>query len=154
MFMTPREIMSQYQPMDADRQTTGGTTSSGSRPSTYTQNPEWPNQTARDYQGRTQRTSGGSKQYERYAAPESDEQLWARKADEASDYGLTDEIEQEGVIHPVRLGRSIGESGKPMVVGGHHRIAAQNELDPDKLMPVMHDINFWSARQDRYYRYR
>lgn len=133
MFMSANEIMAQYQPLDADRY--GGdeeehtTYSSGGG--------EYP--TARSWQQHhTRRTEGGSKLYIRGGEPESDEQLWERKAEEADDYGLRGEIEEEGVRKPVTLGTQFGDSGKPQVVGGHHRIATMADIAPDELMPVLH----------------
>lgn len=75
-----------------------------------------------------------------------DDTLWTAKADEARQSGLTESIRREGVRDPVTLdfndphpsGR--GSSG-PAVYGGHHRIAASAEIDPDRLMPVLHHSN-------------
>ena len=53
-----------------------------------------------------------------------------------------------GVTHPVSLGTGAehGSMDKPMVFGGHHRIAAMAHLNPDQLIPVLHYSNFWDAR--------
>ena len=131
MFMSANEIMAQYQPLDGDRYDSEeeATHSSGGG--------DYP--TARDWrEHRTQHTTGGSRLYIRGGVPETDEELWQRKADEADDYGLRSEIEEEGVQKPVSLGTNIGSQGKPQVVGGHHRIATMADLDPDELMPVIH----------------
>ena len=45
------------------------------------------------------------------------------------------------------------EDPRPEVLGGHHRIAVMSEYAPDKLMPVNHEPDIWSARtslKDRY----
>jgi hypothetical protein len=87
MFMTPREIHAQYQPLDADRMESPGSTyvPRGSERSTF--------------QGRSgyRRTTGGSygeythygSKYKEVMEPESSEELWERKHEESyygSDY--------------------------------------------------------------------
>ena len=45
------------------------------------------------------------------------------------------------------------EDPRPEVLGGHHRIAVMSEYAPDKLMPVNHEPDIWSAQtslKDRY----
>ena len=71
-------------------------------------------------------------------------------ADKHDDRSLYEKIAttEGGVTHPVHLGTG-GETGsqdKPMVYGGHHRIAAMAHLNPDQLIPVLHYSNFWDAR--------
>jgi hypothetical protein len=61
--------------------------------------------------------------------------------------------ESGGVESPVRLGTELGSQGKPQVIGGHHRIAAMSDIDPDQPMPVVHDVNIWHARQSSAYPY-
>lgn len=68
---------------------------------------------------------------------------------------LFENIRQQGVQQPVRLGQTKSfKTGRPEVVGGHHRIAAQAKIDPDALIPVLHDRNIMTAKQDRGYTYR
>jgi hypothetical protein len=77
---------------------------------------------------------------------ESSDELWSRKAKEAETgvYGdrpyklrsgergtLYDSIKEEGIQKPVPLGRT-------QVIDGHHRVAAQFAIDPDKQIPVTH----------------
>lgn len=67
----------------------------------------------------------------------------ALEAYEDPDNSLFNRIAREGVKNPISLNdpdnyNRFGESGKPMVAGGHHRLSAQFEQDPDKLMPVLH----------------
>jgi hypothetical protein len=77
---------------------------------------------------------------------ESSDELWDRKAKEAETgvYGdrpyklrsgergtLYDSIKEEGIEKPVPLGRT-------QVIDGHHRVAAQFAIDPDKQVPVTH----------------
>ena len=50
--------------------------------------------------------------------------------------GLVDSIAAEGVHTPIALEHNVGEN--PMLVNGHHRETTQADLDPDRLMPVMH----------------
>jgi hypothetical protein len=142
MFMSAREIKEQYQPLDADRY---GATGTNARTTRSSGGGEYA--TARTWQEHhTRRTTGGSKLYLAGEGIESDEQLWERKAEEADDYGLANDIREEGVQKPVSLGRQFGEMGKPQVVGGHHRIAVMGEEAPDELMPVLHYESFHHAR--------
>jgi hypothetical protein len=145
MFMSAREIQAKYQPLDADR---GGQNGSNDWTTLSSGGGEYP--TARSWGGHhTRRTStGGSKYYKRTEGPETDEALWERKAEEADDYGLANEIREEGVQHPVSLGREMGSMGKPQIVGGHHRIAVMAEEAPDELMPVLHFQSFGQARRE------
>jgi hypothetical protein len=86
--------------------------------------------------------SAWDRHYEREAA-------WnQRREDQHGNYGqsLYDSIREEGVKGPIRLGQEIGSMGKPQIVGGHHRLAAATEAAPNRLVPVLHDKNIWSAR--------
>ena len=116
MFMTADEITRMYQPLEGDRQ------------GTYNEVP----------------LSQGGKAMEKWQ-PETDEQVWERKAEEAGEEYLYGDIEEHGVKRPVHLGTQMGKSGKPQVVGGHHRIAVMKEVAPDELMPVLHHENFQQA---------
>lgn len=69
-----------------------------------------------------------------YLAGESTDELWERKADEAENNGLLDSIREKGVQVPVSL-----TPGMNMIVGGHHRIAAQHRLNPDQFIPVNYE---------------
>jgi hypothetical protein len=60
---------------------------------------------------------------------------------------LYDSIEREGVKAPIHLGREIGSMGLPQIVGGHHRMAAATEADPDRLVPVMHHETIEGAQR-------
>jgi hypothetical protein len=77
---------------------------------------------------------------------ESSGELWSRKAKEAETgvYGdrpyklrsgergtLYDSIKEEGIEKPVPLGAK-------QVIDGHHRVAAQFAIDPDRQIPVTH----------------
>lgn len=83
---------------------------------------------------------------------ETADDLYARKlsaAQEKAPYSassLYDSVAVEGVKSPVHLGEEQGLLGKPQVVGGHHRIAAQAEIDEDKLMPVLHHRDVSAAK--------
>jgi hypothetical protein len=52
-----------------------------------------------------------------------------------------------GVIH-LATGQ-FGQSGKPSIAGAHHRIAAMGEIDPDRLLPVIHHNRMADARHGR-----
>ena len=70
-----------------------------------------------------------------------------------ADYGpsLYEQIQSEGVKSPVHLSQQFGSLGKPMVVGGHHRLASQGEIDEDQPIPVMHHTDFQAARNSGIY---
>jgi hypothetical protein len=59
------------------------------------------------------------------------------------------------VTHPISLGTGgkPGMLGKPQIVGGHHRVAAQFDQDPDRLMPVVHYRDIHDAQADKTRRY-
>ena len=64
------------------------------------------------------------------------------------DRSLAQSVASEGVQNPVHLGTQFGSSGKPQIVGGHHRIAAASESRPDDLIPVLHHDSIFQARKD------
>ena len=51
--------------------------------------------------------------------------------------GITDSIRERGVVTPIALEHNADEPA-PTIVNGHHRFAAQRDVDPDRLMPLMH----------------
>ena len=59
---------------------------------------------------------------------------------------LLDSIRKSGVQSPVRLGPT-------EVTGGHHRIAAANQINPDMLIPVLHEQEDWPNHRDKVYPY-
>jgi len=59
---------------------------------------------------------------------------------------MYDSIAEKGVLGPIRLGRQVGEQGKPQIVGGHHRLAAATDIDENRLVPVLHDETIWDAQ--------
>jgi hypothetical protein len=213
MFMTPKEIKGKYQALDGDRQSayslTANSRSNGdvySRMHAVTYEREEHNLSYASGSGT------GHRNWLR-EGEESDDQLYARKADEArlppgeyaeihsgkeatpgyetlagrdsapqprgsgtsaidsydmklnsyvgrkqeehydADYGpsLYEQIESEGVKSPVHLSQQFGSLGKPMVVGGHHRLASQGEINEDQPIPVMHHTDFHAARQSGVY---
>lgn len=81
------------------------------------------------------------------------------EAYESPDNSLYNQIAREGVKSPVSLNdpgnySRFGESGKPQVAGGHHRLAAQFDQDPEKLMPVLHFAGGTNeAKENEYYKY-
>jgi len=72
------------------------------------------------------------------AGLESTPELYARKNREFQQSGMTPSIARHGVIDPVHLGTAHGREGKPQIMGGHHRIASSMDLNPHRLMPVLH----------------
>jgi hypothetical protein len=77
------------------------------------------------------------------------EDSWERRRQDSRDGGesLYDSIAAEGVHGPIRLGSEMGSQGKPEIVGGHHRLAAATEAAPNRLVPVLHDVNIHHARE-------
>src|SRR5262245_52200758 len=72
-----------------------------------------------------------------------------RKADEwHMEPSIHESVRSEGVQHPVWLatGQFSKTTGKPEILGGHHRIAAAYETAPDRYIPVTHAENIWTAR--------
>lgn len=53
----------------------------------------------------------------------------------------------EGFTSHVHLGSQFGPSGKRMVAGAHHRIASMDEIDENRLLPVLHHTDTKSARR-------
>lgn len=149
LFMTPQEIKQGYQPWDGDRH---AVMQRGLRPHTgMTDRPEvYTGQDLRDaqaelhyagYDFESQRTTGGS-WYAEHESLETDDQLYSRKVDEAHDYGLYGDIEDEGVKNPIRLTDG-GRWGKGTIVDGHHRLASADDINPDDLIPVMNASHFY-----------
>jgi hypothetical protein len=212
MFMSPREVLSGWQPLDGDRD--------------EAMDPRGGDLTGRPYttMGATNRPNSQGDYHRPYEADpygsnsETDNQLWSRKLDEsqmsANEYGeihdgqgsdsfdveaalehpnapqyhtghtgthearedsffaarvgsfndrkaeagqesssLYNSVRGGGVQSPVHLGTQFGSQGKPQVVGGHHRIAAQNDIDQDALMPVLHHESIRAARSTPGYKY-
>ena len=93
---------------------------------------------------------------------------WNDSIDEADDYvrrkgeehyddqefgpSLYDKIAEQGVLSPIHLTTDMpGASGRPQIAGGHHRLSAQFDIDPDQPIPVMHHRDFWEARDSGFY---
>lgn len=174
MFMTPREVMHKYQPLEGDREEGGasGYPSSGTRTASVSgQRYRYGSDTKGPYEA----TPGGTK----WRTPtESDEDLWNRKTEESqydndvrretrvgtSWYGsdtnipttrpsmgtepLYESIQKHGVKAPISLGTTgpRGTSDKRQVVGGHHRLASQFDINPDQPIPVLHFHDIYEAR--------
>lgn len=87
-----------------------------------------------------------------YIGRRQEEHRWNREADdETSLHGqMTSAMRPggegfKGVIH-LGTGGMQGTSDRPQVYGAHHRIAAMSDIDPDRLMPVLHHRQFSDAR--------
>lgn len=91
---------------------------------------------------------------------ETREDLWKRKAKESSEGSpgdsrkktsketLTESIAKEGVKHPITLAMDINKemgADKPFVYGGHHRVAAAAQVNPNMLVPVVNAPNFFES---------
>jgi hypothetical protein len=91
------------------------------------------------------------------ARDETNDEVWERKAEEAENDGLYDDIVNRGAVtHPVHLS-AMDAGGKAnsrarlghdneQVLGGHHRIAVMGEEAPDDLIPVLHHRNIFEAQ--------
>lgn len=116
LFLSAREIRSNYQALDADRR------------KTYRDGGEgfWVQDTAE---------SDNDVYTRKYT--ESSRNRWHSTNDSRS---LTEALVEDGVKNPVSLQvpDARGEEGKPQVLGGHHRIAVMERHKPDALMPVEH----------------
>lgn len=102
------------------------------------------------YQGAPTGASQGTPSDSAWDRHYSREGSWENRRQEARyDQGesLYDSIRSEGVRGPIRLGQQIGSMGKPQVVGGHHRLAAATDINPNRLVPVLHDWDIHSARE-------
>lgn len=74
------------------------------------------------------------------------EQVWDRKLSASKETGLYDDIQDIGVRIPVTItGNPDGSGFNPEVMGGHHRIAAAYDINPDMEIPVNYDDNVSSA---------
>ena len=133
MFMTPREIMSKYSPLDGDRE-----------------------DVVDDWDADVEEHR-----------PETDEELWERKFDEthekdehgefdgwSAEKSLHDSVRDEGVRNPVSLqfpGMTV--TGKPQILGGHHRLVVAEAYRPDDPIPVEHFPNVTAAQRSLKGRY-
>ena len=74
--------------------------------------------------------------------------------------GLTTSLEKKGVLSPVQLSMQTvphddptESAGHRAVLGGHHRVAAMQDVDPHQLMPVLHYDEVHPPRGDAAYPY-
>jgi hypothetical protein len=115
MFMTPREILDEYKPYEAE----------------YL--PVKDPKTGRPVEKPDEKLGTS---YEM----ESDKQLWDRKLQESRQNGLMADLKEHGVEVPVSLNPETRQ-----VTGGHHRIITAFHLHPDQFIPVMHFPDTGSA---------
>lgn len=66
---------------------------------------------------------------------------------------IRDSVLRVGVKSPISLGRQFGDQGKPMIAGGHHRLAVMARERPDTLMPVSHHQDIDEAQSNPHWRY-
>jgi len=117
MFMTPAEIHAEYQPLDADRHEQGHETyiPRGSDRSTFQGGSGYRRTTQGGYAGYTE---GGGK-YKDVETPESNDELWSRKLDEAQGYGEEDGFEPKMVGASSRWSGATWHSSRVTTGGGH-----------------------------------
>lgn len=68
----------------------------------------------------------------------------------ASHASLLEHVGLDGVADPVSLQvdpTRVGRDGRPHILGGHHRLAAAAQSDPDRLMPVAYFRSLTQAKQ-------
>lgn len=80
--------------------------------------------------------------------------VWDRKLKESKESGLYEDIKDLGVRIPVTVEDNPwpGAPSKPQVYGGHHRIAAAYDINPDMLIPVNYDEDIedaWEVDHER-----
>jgi len=141
MFMSAREIMKTYRPLEGDREVV------------------WPGERGkRSLYWHPQKVETSADLYERKRQESLD------RSGSAGTMSLYDDIADNGPENPVSLQLKGAvepgtmESGpsmdrRPQVLGGHHRLAVMAAERPDDLMPVEHFRDLWQARgwlQDRY----
>jgi hypothetical protein len=63
------------------------------------------------------------------------ENMWEQKHDEAWEDGLYHQVSDEGVKTPVTVWHTDTSRN---LHDGHHRVAAQYDADPDRLIPLNH----------------
>ncbi len=158
MIMRARDIADQYEPWVGDRQDSSGwqqvkTTGGSPVMTNVATDSKW-----------GEYGEGGPRPKTHYVrGAESDSELWDRKYREGSvavqqhvpdpdnDYGSLlvsrshhDVLREKGIEHPIPLGEA---SGKPMLAGGHHRVAWAMKEAPDSEVPVVHiepeDLTRW-----------
>lgn len=65
----------------------------------------------------------------------SEQEFWDRKLDRSKKSGLYKSISKKGVKEPIVLMPS-DESGRAVLLSGHHRVAAAYDIDPNTPLPM------------------
>lgn len=65
---------------------------------------------------------------------------------------LYESIQKHGIREPISLGTTgkYGTSGMRQVVGGHHRLASQFDINPNQPMPVLHFHDIYDAKAGQF----
>lgn len=88
-----------------------------------------------------------------FEGEETAKDVWDRKLKVSKENGLYDDIKDIGVRIPVTITGNPDDSGfNPEVMGGHHRIAAAYDINPDMEIPVNYDNSTrsaWDVEQER-----
>jgi hypothetical protein len=155
LFMSAREIQSEYAPNQPDRLYHGTDISVARATGVRLMHPdpragEQTARTSRTDQSPNYMRAGEPGVYSRpshplqgdYAHPETDDQVYQRKLGESQrrnsgQPSLQDRIKSQGVLNPIALGELRNAGGKKMIAGGHHRVAVMAHLSPDQLLPVV-----------------
>jgi len=184
MFMTPRQIMEDYAPLEGDRKLVN--VSDGGDLRQEHDEEVWKRKTAEAHLPKTEyheargeeragtftsfmsklhgdKLTGGPGPEPEWntghtATFEENQGNWELARDEFVDdnidmyssnrdnTSLVDSIRESGVQMPVRVGPT-------QVTGGHHRIAAAHSINPDMLIPVLHETEDRVNRRSQAYPY-
>lgn len=127
MFSTPHEILSKYQPLDADREYVVDDWDAPAEEFRWETDEELWDRKFEESHGRRTRVDNGGEKYE----------------------SLHDNIFREGVKNPVSLQftEHRGSQGMPQILGGHHRLAVAAAYRPDEPIPVEHFPEIEAARR-------
>jgi len=144
MFMTAKEVLDRYRPAEGDRlywyENGRGT------PDHEETDQELWERKLREAKGETrrhkfppwgaeERPPAPSKESPGFLHPNAEPEYTSDRHP-----SLFDAVKEEGVVAPISLQTDQEAGGRPQVLGGHHRVATMNDLDPEALFPVsFHD---------------
>lgn len=124
----------------------------GARPDTALSDTDWQNAFERSDAPvyKTDHTDTYNYNEEQFGAQRVNSRMLAQQAYDEHP-SLYASVASEGARSPVHLGDLVGKQGKPQVIGGHHRLGIQADVDPNQPMPVWHSSGGPAdARKDPY----
>lgn len=157
LMMTAREIRHHYRALDGDRE--DAYTENDYRPETddelyerkLYEAQDYPSEYGHDATG-SQSTNHRGSDDELYDMPEQ-KTVYERLADSNFEVKNPISLQFRDKARPGWDSVKEKEDPRPEVLGGHHRIAVMSEYAPNKLMPVNHEEDIWSARKSLGTRY-